>query len=422
MNRMESRVEAGTTGGPDFSTFASPIDNFLNNYLPKDHETAIRQAIYNALALGVFLGLILGGYYVFVVLQPFVTPIFWAILTGFVIHPYKCSISDTVRATLAHFSASESTVLYVVVHSSCRRSVLLCDTIGGYVFSHLKVLAALLFLFPAFYFAFQLRPTLLYALFDWLAFFWRIPSHPVFQSFQFYHILGLWFLFMASLLFLSKELTTTSWSLRCFSLLTWLIMGCYLSSLLWTSVLHMIGFGVLAFACYRHQSSSSTDNVNSVNSSAPAEPFMSRLQAAILRGFSATFGGVIDGDFVEEESSKEGDSSSEQFLPEEEQLESRDIVQDIPKASALAEKKIPEDGDEGEAVRVTPVQPRSDVDGVMRVKSIIAVDKKMTASTPTAVKNKAPIPEPPNVDVIRHPGVAAIKQQHLQVRFQKASC
>ena len=63
----------------DLSTFASPFDNFFN-YVPKEHETAVRHAVYNVLAFAALFVVVLGGYYVVVVLNPFIVPLIWGVL------------------------------------------------------------------------------------------------------------------------------------------------------------------------------------------------------------------------------------------------------------------------------------------------------------------------------------------------------
>ena len=62
----------------DLSTFASPFDNFFN-YVPKEHETAVRHAVYNVLAFAALIVVVLGGYYVVVVLNPFIVPLIWGV-------------------------------------------------------------------------------------------------------------------------------------------------------------------------------------------------------------------------------------------------------------------------------------------------------------------------------------------------------
>ena len=42
------------------------------------------------------------------VLEPFVIPIFWAVLTGFIIHPYKTWMADTLRQLLVSFRTKSS--------------------------------------------------------------------------------------------------------------------------------------------------------------------------------------------------------------------------------------------------------------------------------------------------------------------------
>ena len=63
----------------DLSTFASPFDNFFN-YVPKEHETAVRHAVYNVLAFAALIVVVLGGYYVVVVLNPFIVPLIWEVV------------------------------------------------------------------------------------------------------------------------------------------------------------------------------------------------------------------------------------------------------------------------------------------------------------------------------------------------------
>ena len=88
-----------TTAFTEFSSLASPLDHVFR-HVPKAHEKALRQAVYNVIAVAAFGGICFAAYYVLVVLEPFLMPIFWAILTGFVIHPYKTQLADILREQL----------------------------------------------------------------------------------------------------------------------------------------------------------------------------------------------------------------------------------------------------------------------------------------------------------------------------------
>ena len=86
----------------EFTSLASPLDRVFQ-HVPKEHEKALRQAVYNVLAVGTAGGVLFAAYYVLVVLEPFLMPIFWALMTGFVIHPYKTRLGDILRKQLTRY-------------------------------------------------------------------------------------------------------------------------------------------------------------------------------------------------------------------------------------------------------------------------------------------------------------------------------
>ena len=92
-NKMDS------TAFTELSTLASPLDHVFR-HVPKAHEKALRQAVYNIIAAATFGGICFAAYYVLVVLEPFIMPMFWAVMTGFVIHPYKTQCADILRSQL----------------------------------------------------------------------------------------------------------------------------------------------------------------------------------------------------------------------------------------------------------------------------------------------------------------------------------
>ena len=88
-----------STAFTEISTLASPLDHVFR-HVPKAHEKALRQAVYNVIAAATFGGICFAAYYVLVVLEPFIMPMFWALMTGFVIHPYKTQLVETLRSHL----------------------------------------------------------------------------------------------------------------------------------------------------------------------------------------------------------------------------------------------------------------------------------------------------------------------------------
>ena len=92
------------------SSFVSPLDNFLH-YVPKEQETAVRQALYNAAALALLALLGVGAFYSCVVLEPFLLPLFWAVLTGFVLFFQAISIDSLAPLEGAFTNALPVTLL-----------------------------------------------------------------------------------------------------------------------------------------------------------------------------------------------------------------------------------------------------------------------------------------------------------------------
>ncbi|TRY78928.1 hypothetical protein TCAL_12181 [Tigriopus californicus] len=128
---------------------ASPLDNFLH-YVPKSHEAALRQAIYNGLVF-IFLAIVLmASYYGLVVMKPFLYAIFWAVLAGFVLHPYKAWLTRRVLLTLDQAQPSGLPLSFRCGLGGARRLLAACDATGSFILSKLPVIVALGLAWPLF--------------------------------------------------------------------------------------------------------------------------------------------------------------------------------------------------------------------------------------------------------------------------------
>ena len=73
----------------DFTSFASPLDDFFQRYIPRDHEKTLRNSFIQAVALGTVGGIFVGLYYVYNILEPFCVPLLWAFLSGTRVNVYS---------------------------------------------------------------------------------------------------------------------------------------------------------------------------------------------------------------------------------------------------------------------------------------------------------------------------------------------
>ena len=65
------------------------------------------QALYNAAAMALLVLLAVGAFYSAVVLEPFLLPLFWAVLTGFVLFPYKQSLANALHGAIEHLAKAK---------------------------------------------------------------------------------------------------------------------------------------------------------------------------------------------------------------------------------------------------------------------------------------------------------------------------
>ena len=98
----------------DLASLASPFDDFFQKYIPREHEKALRNCFIQALAFIFICGILFGLFYVYSILDPFCVPLFWALLTGTVLHPYKRKMTNSLRQSLESLRKSEKTMAVAV--------------------------------------------------------------------------------------------------------------------------------------------------------------------------------------------------------------------------------------------------------------------------------------------------------------------
>ncbi|XP_011859415.1 PREDICTED: transmembrane protein 245 isoform X2 [Vollenhovia emeryi] len=88
----------------------SPMDNLLNmlSGFSAGQEKALKQGIYNAVALFFLCLVSAAGYGLYIILRPFVKPLIWALLCGSVLFPFKCSLATAVESWFARVEASRT--------------------------------------------------------------------------------------------------------------------------------------------------------------------------------------------------------------------------------------------------------------------------------------------------------------------------
>lgn len=78
----------------------------ISNLLPEGHEKAFKQAFYNVAAIVFVLFILVACVAVYYVLEPFLSPLLWAVLFGSVLHPFKQSMTVIVKQWLLSLQSS----------------------------------------------------------------------------------------------------------------------------------------------------------------------------------------------------------------------------------------------------------------------------------------------------------------------------
>lgn len=139
-----------TTGcTPDFREFSFKdwFGKFSSGLESKNDEKPYKQAFYNV--VGSFLMVIFSAaaWGVFIILQPFLKPLLWALLCGSVLYPFKNRLSKKLRSGID--ALDKPSIVHIVTDIICSPLLLfnrVTDKLGNFVSRHFyPVIALILF-------------------------------------------------------------------------------------------------------------------------------------------------------------------------------------------------------------------------------------------------------------------------------------
>lgn len=125
--------------------YRSPLENIFNiiGGLPQGHDKPVKHALYNAVAL-FLLGLICAaGWALYIILEPFIKPLVWALLVGSVLHPLKHSLREQFRRWFREIEDSGTPIIIglCILPISITNNV--SEFIGSNLLKYIKTIAIL---------------------------------------------------------------------------------------------------------------------------------------------------------------------------------------------------------------------------------------------------------------------------------------
>ncbi|XP_076284234.1 transmembrane protein 245 isoform X2 [Lasioglossum baleicum] len=128
-----------------------PIDNLFNmlsgfSGIISDHENALKQGIYNALALFLVCLISVAGYGLYIILSPFVKPLIWALLCGSVLFPFKYSLTTTVQSWFEKTETSHTPMIINLTLLPLQIVDKISDNLGSFLWGHIKYISTMFLL------------------------------------------------------------------------------------------------------------------------------------------------------------------------------------------------------------------------------------------------------------------------------------
>lgn len=140
--------------------YRSPLENIINIFgsLPQGHDKPVKQAVYNALALFfIFLGCA-GACALYLILEPFIKPLMWALLVGSVLHPLKYKLAQSFRSWFHSLEESHTPVVFGLLLVPVNVVDNISELLGNKLLNHLKIIILVLVITPTLHFIYYYTP------------------------------------------------------------------------------------------------------------------------------------------------------------------------------------------------------------------------------------------------------------------------
>ncbi|XP_046834698.1 transmembrane protein 245 isoform X1 [Vespa crabro] len=122
----------------------SPMDNLFNmlSGFNASHEKALKQGIYNAVALFLLCLVLAAGYGLYIVLSPFLKPLIWALLCGAVLFPFKYSLTTRWQSWFDKIESTNKPLFLNLIILPLHIIDNIAETLGTGLWKYIKYIVA----------------------------------------------------------------------------------------------------------------------------------------------------------------------------------------------------------------------------------------------------------------------------------------
>lgn len=141
----------------------SPLESIFSviGGLPQGHDKPIKHALYNALALFLLFVCCAAGYAVFMILEPFIKPLMWAVLVGSALHPLKRSLRYRFQTWFETLESTNTPVVLGIMLLPLNITNNLSEFIGENLWKRLKLIIAFCVALPLLHLIYYYTPKII---------------------------------------------------------------------------------------------------------------------------------------------------------------------------------------------------------------------------------------------------------------------
>lgn len=138
----------------------SPLESFFGviGSLPQGHDKPVKQAVYNAVALLLLFLCCAAALGLYLILEPFIKPLMWALLVGSALHPLKRSLRDRFQGWFQMLEDTNTPTVLGLVLLPINIFNEVSECIGKFLWDRLKLILAIAILVPVAIFLYQFTP------------------------------------------------------------------------------------------------------------------------------------------------------------------------------------------------------------------------------------------------------------------------
>nr|CAH7737375.1 unnamed protein product [Callosobruchus chinensis] len=143
----------------------SPLENIFSviGSLPQGHDKPVKHALYNAVALFLLFLSCAAGYAVYMILEPFIKPLMWAVLVGSALHPIKRSLRYKFQTWFETLECTNTPVVFGIILIPFNILNDLSEFIGEIIWTRLKLIIAACILIPVLHLIYFYTPKIVVA-------------------------------------------------------------------------------------------------------------------------------------------------------------------------------------------------------------------------------------------------------------------